>query len=141
MELFEVYNSKDCLLEKDEMHFIKQFYKKRFYKKHFKISKNDCDFLLRILLKNDIKINDLTKDLQIHEEVIDYGNYNEYILDDTTIEDYEDKSLLKNIYLCDMFRNDNRIPCFDLYFKIFISTVKKSGNLFIQYQIKHFQFK
>ena len=141
MNLYEVYNSRYCSLEKDEMYFIKQFYKKRYYKKHFNISKNDCDLLLRILLKNDIKITDLTKDLQIHEEIIDEENYNEYILDDTTIEDYEDKILLKNIYLCDMFRNDERIPCFDLYFKVFISTVKKSGNLFIQYQIKHFTFQ
>ena len=63
------------------------------------------------------------------------------MLDDTTIEYYEDKELLKNIYLCDIFRTDDEIPYFDLYFKNFICILKDSGIYMTQYQIKHFQFK
>ena len=152
MKLYEVYNNNNNnnnnLLNEKEKLFIKKFFEKRFYKKHFTLFENDLYYLLEILLKNNIELTDLTEDSDIYIEIFEENKYNEYKNDNTTIINYENKDLLKNIYACDIFRDDDSIPCFDLYFKVFYicvkrpSTIKENlNNIFIQYQIKHFQFK
>ena len=149
MKLYDILNSETYPVEKNEDDFIKKLYEDVFYKKHFTF--DNSSFILNFLVKYDIKANDLTEDFTIYEEIIEETEVNKYTKDDTSIMNFDGHEILKNIYWCDIYRsynNINKIPTFDLYFKIiygFDSLPKYENeninNIFISYQIKHFQFK
>ena len=65
-----------------------------------------------------------------------------YMDDNTTIRQFENIYLLKNIYFCDLFRDDESTPTFHLYFKVIYSChISSYYTKYITYQIKHFTFQ
>lgn len=146
MRLYDVFKSSNCPLEKNEEDYIKKLYENIFSKKHFTFA--GSKFILDILVKYDIKTNDLTEDSNIYEELIEDREKHKYLEDYTSIMNFDKHEILKNIYACDIYRNDDSIPTFDLYFKVLygFASLPKYGsenikNNFISYQIKHFQFQ
>ena len=139
MRLYDLLNDENSELEKDEIDFIEKLYEKNgLYKKHFTFE-NYPD-ILNFLNKHNIKIDDKTNDLSIFEEIIEKNE--KYMDDNTTIRKFENIYLLKNIYLCDLFRDDENIPTFHLYFKVIYSChISSYYTKYITYQIKHFQFQ
>ena len=139
MRLYDLLNDENSKLEKDEIDFIEKLYEKQgLYEKHFTFE-NYPD-ILNFLNKYNIKIDDKTKDLSIFEEIIEKNA--KYMDDNTTIRKFENIDLLKNIYLCDLFRDNECTPTFHLYFKVIYSChISSYYTKYITYQIKHFTFQ
>ena len=139
MRLYDLLNDENSKLEKDEIDFIEKLYEKKgLYEKHFTFE-NYPD-ILNFLNKYNIKIDDETKDLSIFEEIIEKNE--KYMDDNTTIRQFENIDLLKNIYLCDLFRDDEYTPTFHLFFKVIYSChISSYYTKYITYQIKHFTFQ
>ena len=139
MRLYDLLNNENSELKKDEIDFIEKLYEKEgLYKKHFTFE-NYTD-ILNFLNKHNIKIDDKTNDLSIFEEIIEKNE--KYMDDNTTIRKFENIYLLKNIYICDLFRDDESIPTFHLYFKVIYSChISSYYTKYITYQIKHFTFQ
>lgn len=139
MRLYDLLKNENSKLENDEIDFIKKLYEKQgLYKKHFTFE-NSTD-ILNFLNKHNIKIYDETQDLSIFEEIIEKNE--KYMDDNTSIRTFENIDLLKNIYSCDLFRDDKYKPTFHLYFKVIYScNISKYYTKYITYQIKHFKFE
>lgn len=139
MRLYDLLENENSKLKDDEIDFINKLYEKQgLYNKHFTFE-NYPD-ILNFLNKHNIKILDETKDLSIFEEIIEKND--KYMDDNTTIRRFEDIDLSKNIYLCDLFRDDKYVSTFHLYFKVIYSCyISERYTKYINYQIKHFTFQ
>lgn len=139
MRLCDLLDNENSKLKDDEKDFIKKLYEKQgLYNKHFTFE-NYPD-ILNFLNKHNIKILDETEDLTIFEEIIEKNE--KYMDDNTTIIRFGNIDLSQNIYLCDLFRDDEYTPTFHLYFKVIYSCyISSYYTKYITYQIKHFSFQ
>ena len=140
MRLHDIINNKDYELEEKEIKLIEELYDRLLFKKHFTY-KNPY-YILNILLKYNIEINDETEDSTIHERVIEKKEVDNYLDDYTTTITFKNREILENLMMCDIFRDDSLLPTFHLYFKVIYVYYKTSyNNYYYSYKIKHFTFK
>ena len=121
MRLYDLLNNEGTNLEKDEKDFLEKLYEDKGTHKHF-VLKNPTDILL-FLKKYDIKIYDEEPISKIYKE------------------NFENNEDFEKAFSCDLFRNNGKIPIFDLYFKVNNLFYKPDLNTeYMTYKMKHISF-
>lgn len=123
MELYNLLNNEINKLENEEINLIKKLYEDKGKQKHF-IFENATD-ITTFLAKYNIKIFNEYKESNVYKK---FANIDES---------------LEEAFYCDLFRTDEDIPTFELYFKVnhlynICSLLNEHG---FNYQIKHISFK
>lgn len=101
MRLYDLLNNEGTKLEKEDLNLIKKLYEDKGKQKHF-IFENAID-ITTFLAKYNIKILNEETGSKIYKKI------------SKNIENFES---LEGAFYCDLFRTDEDIPTFELYFKV-----------------------